>query len=82
MNKSSKLNEAHIMFECKFLENARRDYKFIQFAMSSGVQDPGILYKQYWKTYVNTDVLEDRILQADNIRTVYLEVVKKIHGRA
>ena len=77
-----KLNEIHILFECHQLINVQRDYKTYDFKQKHNHLSSEEIYKKYWTDTQDTEELKQRIENAQSIRTIYLQVLKRIHNRS
>ena len=81
-NVKAKLNEYHVLFDCEQLKEVQKSYKLYDFKAQNITLSSEHLYKKYWQNYSDMKELLTRIKNADKVRTIYLQVVKRIHNRA
>ena len=81
-NIKAKLNKYHVLFDCEQLKEVQKSYKLYEIKVQNITLSSELLYKKYWQSYSDTKELMTRIQNADKVRTIYLQVVKRIHNRA
>ena len=77
-----KLNEPHVLFDCEQLKEVQKSYNTYDFKVQNIALNSEEMYKKYWQDFSDMNELMTRIQSADKIRTIYLQVVKRIHKRA
>ena len=79
-NISCKLNEGHVLFSCEAMKPARMKVGIADFMQEPENNEARIecLYKKYWTSTIDYDLLKERIQAARVMQETYIEVAKTI----
>jgi len=81
IGQNNKINEIHLLFECGPLQPAHVKYGMKVYKQKFPGVNTDKVYKNYWSDYKDEKELNERIKSADMLRTIYLDLVKRIYNR-
>ena len=78
-NETVKLDEIHILLECKWLEEPRIAFGIRKFIQVQGTLGTKEIYRKFWiPRQMNSELMRKRISAATELRQIYWEVIEEI----
>ena len=78
-NQQVKINEIHMLLECPWLDEPRKEFGIKEFIQKQGLHEMMEIYRRFWiPQQLNPDIMKKRIKAATNLRQIYWEVVEEI----